>query len=189
MPSKGKKIVAPSRKQNIVKESLPNWPPLTPLIPSIDIQLDTLLPDQIFSIHNLFTSSLCRNYVSFLSSLPLATTKIQPKRDEALRGNDRFQIDDPAFAQMLWTNTALHDLVAGASANMIEEGDMEKPNLEKTFGGKVLGLNPRIRIYRYGNSTNLHDKSRSVTEDAQERDNSLVNIVGGHSSLWSSLLI
>ena len=152
MPSKGKKAVVPLKKQAIVKEPLPNWPPLTPLVPSIDLQLETLLAEKILLIHNLFTSSLCRNYVTFLSSLPLATTKIQPKRDEALRVNDRFQIDDPAFAQMLWSNTALHDLVAGGPGIM-EEGELEKPNLEKIFGGKVLGLNPRIRIYRYGSST------------------------------------
>lgn len=153
MPSKGKKAVVPLKKQAIVKEPLPNWPPLTPLVPSIDLRLETLLADQILLIHNLFTSSLCRKYVTFLSSLPLATTKIQPKRDEALRVNDRFQINDPAFAQMIWSNTALHDLVIGGSDSIMGEEDLEKPNLEKIFGGEVLGLNPRIRIYRYGNST------------------------------------
>ena len=148
MPMKSKKAVAGSNRRAI-DHPLPRWPALTPLPPSIDLHLETLLTDQILLIRNLFTSTLCRNYVSFLSSLPLNTTKIQPKRDEALRLNDRFQIEDPAFAEMLWGSTALRDLVTGSEHGLPEGEKSDHHELEKIFGGKVLGLNPRIRIYRY----------------------------------------
>lgn len=57
-------------------------------------------------------------------------------RGEALRVNDRLQVDDPAFAHRLWKETALHDLVAAYEAQSI-------------WGGEVLGLYENIRIYRY----------------------------------------
>ncbi|KAL9624567.1 MAG: hypothetical protein Q9160_001231 [Pyrenula sp. 1 TL-2023] len=90
----------------------------------------------ILTISNFFTSTLCRDYASFLSNLPLTTTAVQPKRGHAVRVNDRFQIDDKAFAERLWSTTALKDLIM----------NHDDP---ATWGGEVLGLNPNIRIYRY----------------------------------------
>lgn len=111
----------------------PEWPALQPLVPTCDLALEVLLEDQIVLIHKLFTASLCRQYVSFLSALPLVTTPGVPKKNEALRVNDRFQVDDPAFAEKLYSSTGLKDLVAASSFD---------------WGGEVIGLNPRIRIYR-----------------------------------------
>ncbi len=118
------------------KTRAPNWPPLTPVIPAAHLSMETVLAGQIVIIRNLFTSALCRNYVSFLSTLPLTTTPGKPKRGEAVRVNDRFQVDDPAFANRLWEASGLKYLV-----EMNED--------ETTFDGKVLGLNPNIRVYRY----------------------------------------
>ncbi|WEW55355.1 hypothetical protein PRK78_000785 [Emydomyces testavorans] len=112
--------------------SPPNWPPLKPLIPPSDLTLEPLLRDQIYIIRNLFTSALCKNYVSFLSTLPLVTTPARPKRGEAVRVNDRFQIDDGGFAESLWRETALRQVVLGED----ELG---------LWGGEVVGLNPNIR--------------------------------------------
>ncbi|KLJ07809.1 hypothetical protein EMPG_16719 [Blastomyces silverae] len=123
-------------QQTSNSNSPPNWPALKPLIPPSDLHLETLLDDQILIIRNLLTASLCRTYVSFLSTLPLITTPKRPKKDEAVRVNDRFQVHDPAFAERLWSSTALRELVLG-------EGG------EPLWGGEVLGLNPNIRIYRY----------------------------------------
>ena len=130
---------------------LPNWPPLHPLVPTEDLSMEVLLKDQIIIIRNLFTATLCKNYVSFLSSLPLTTTPAKPKEGDALRVNDRFEIHDPAFAEQLWSSTALKHLVTGAIRNDDEEeaaDDLPK-NLEQLWGGESCGLNPRIRIYRY----------------------------------------
>jgi hypothetical protein len=114
----------------------PNWPPPTPVLPADSLTLETLLPNQIVTISNLWTSTLCAKYVAFLRSLPLTTTPGIPKKGDAVRVNDRFQIDDAGFAQRLWSETGLSEVV----------GSVEDPNL---WGGEVLGLNPNIRIYRY----------------------------------------
>ena len=140
MPPKSKKKDIPRKKsdtQPAKKEAPPNWPPLQPLVPSSDLSLETLVDDQILLIRNFWTSKLCKDFVSFLSSLPLLTTPGKPKKGEAVRVNDRFQIEDPLFAERLWSGTALKELVMGC-----EEG-------QSLWGGDVVGLNPNIRIYRY----------------------------------------
>ncbi|KAF2488971.1 hypothetical protein BU16DRAFT_532013 [Lophium mytilinum] len=125
----------------------PNWPPLTPLLLESDLALHQVWPDQIITVPSLWTSTLCKAYVSFLNSLPLTTTPGKPKKGDAVRVNDRFQIDDPAFAEQLWSGTALKNLVLGTN----EEGGLGlTPKAQaKLWGGEVVGLNPNIRIYRY----------------------------------------
>jgi hypothetical protein len=113
----------------------PNWPAFTPLIPEADLSMQELLPGQIVTVPSFWTATLCKNYVSFLSSLPLTTTPGKPKKGDAVRVNDRYQIDDPAFAERLWSGTSLKSLVE------------TQPN--DLWGGEPIGLNPNIRIYRY----------------------------------------
>jgi hypothetical protein len=121
-----------------------NWPTFSPLLPSQDLALHHRLPTQIITIPRLFTSTLCKSYVSFLSTLPLTTTPGKPKKGDAVRVNDRFQTDDPAFAERLWSETGLKYLIStGEGSGMSDE---ERRHL---WGGEVLGLNPNIRIYRY----------------------------------------
>ena len=118
------------------KPDAPNWPPLSPLVPSDNLYIDTFLADQILIIRNFFTSKLCRDWVSYLTTLSMTTTPGKPKRGEAARVNDRFQIDDPIFAKQLWDQTSLKHLV-------------EQYEDQTAWRGEVLGLNPNIRIYRY----------------------------------------
>ena len=70
-----------------------------------------LLEDQILTVPKLWTASLCKRYVNFLSTLPLSTTPGKPKKGEAVRVNDRYQIDDADFAARLWSDTALKQIV------------------------------------------------------------------------------
>ncbi|TID20588.1 Oxoglutarate/iron-dependent oxygenase [Venturia nashicola] len=142
MAPKGKKkvILAASTTERL---PLPNWPALQPLLSPLDLTLEHFVPDQIITIPNLWTSTLCKNYVAFLSSLPLTTTPGKPKRGDAVRVNDRYQVDDAAFAERLWSQTALKELVTGEAAGATHE---DRSNL---WGGIVVGLNPNIRIYRY----------------------------------------
>ena len=147
--SQGKAASNAKRKDPEPPVPAPDWPALQPLVPTTDLTLKTLLEEQIIVIHNLFTSTLCKKYVSFLSQLPLVTTPVQPKAGDAVRVNDRLQFDDAAFAEQLWSSTALKQLVNGAN----ESNDPEiltRDGLKKLWGGEVCGLNPRIRIYRYG---------------------------------------
>jgi hypothetical protein len=130
-------------KQQPQQYTKPNWPPLRPLIPASDLSLETLLDDQIYLIRNFFTSSLCKTYVSCLSSLPLIRTPGKPKKGEAVRVNDRFQTHDPGFAESLWNSTALKQLVESSFQGENESG------MAALWGGRPLGLNPNIRIYRY----------------------------------------
>ncbi|CAK3735848.1 hypothetical protein DOTSEDRAFT_168591 [Lecanosticta acicola] len=131
----------------IQERDVPKWPSLQPLVPSSDLSIQCLLKDQILKIPRLWTASLCKNYVNFLSSLPLVTTPGKPKKGEAVRVNDRYQIDDPNFAEQLWSATALQALVTNPVIDGTTLTDAEKREL---WGGEVLGLNSNIRIYRYG---------------------------------------
>ena len=134
--TKAKSSKATANASEPVKPQTPNWPPLVPLVPLDQLYIETLIPDQILIIRNLFTSRLCKDYVSFLSQLHLTTTPGKPKRGEATRVNDRFQIDDPQFAKQLWEQTPLRHLV-----RQYED--------QSAWKGELLGLNPNIRIYRY----------------------------------------
>lgn len=143
MPPKSQRKVArsppsapSSRGQHVGPLPRPDWPSLSPLIPTSALAITTLLPDQILVIPHLFTSTLCKTYTAFLSALPLSTTSGKPKRGDAVRVNDRYQIHDPDFARTLWMQTGLRELVT----------NWEDP---AAWGGEVLGLNPNIRVYRY----------------------------------------
>lgn len=138
------KPIAPSQPA----QKSPNWPLLTPLIPESDLAPHEVLPGQIVTISNFWTATLCKNYVAFLSSLPLTTTPGKPKKGDAVRVNDRYQIDDPAFAERLWSETSLKGLVTGATGD--EDGlGLSETQRKELWGGEVIGLNPNIRIYRY----------------------------------------
>ncbi|KAK2744423.1 hypothetical protein FQN57_004320 [Myotisia sp. PD_48] len=150
------------KTKDIEKEKqIPNWPPLQPLVPSSHLILEPVLTNHIYIIRNLLTATLCKTYVSFLSGLPFVTTPGKPKKDEALRVNDRYQINDAAFAQRLWEHTALSELVRTYDPDVDADEDRDRPDPTMTdgistdskamalWGGEVLGLNPNIRIYRY----------------------------------------
>lgn len=149
--AQAKKLTATKTKRKLPQPNapLPNWPSLKPLVPATDLALETLLEDQIVVIRNFFTSTLCKTYVSFLSLLPLITTPAQPKEGDAVRVNDRIQFDDPVFAEQLWTSTALKHLVSDAAADISRDG-LTSNDSKQRWSGEVCGLNPRIRIYRYG---------------------------------------
>lgn len=133
---------------------VPNWPPLNPLVPKEDLSVEVLWEGQIVVIRNLFTSTLCKNYLSFLSSLPLITTPAMPKQGEAVRVNDRYEIHDPKFAEQLWSSTALKYLMTESNRETGEdeeekEGKHLRTDYKQLWGGVCCGLNPRIRVYRY----------------------------------------
>ncbi|KAK0717067.1 hypothetical protein B0T26DRAFT_675437 [Lasiosphaeria miniovina] len=114
----------------------PSWPPFKPALPVADLSLEPVVPDKVVVLRSFFPRSLCRDYVSVLGTLPLTTTPGKPKRGEALRVNDRYQIDDPKFADRLWSETGLKDAVLS-------------DDVAHLWGGDVIGLNANIRVYRY----------------------------------------
>ncbi|KZL83700.1 l-ascorbic acid binding protein [Colletotrichum incanum] len=116
----------------------PAWPQFKPPLPVTDLVPDKLdpCPDKVVLVRNFWPKSLCGFYVTFLRGLPLITTPGRPKRGEAVRVNDRFQVQDAAFAQRLWTETGLRE-------------SLGQEDIQGLWGGEVVGLNPNIRIYRY----------------------------------------
>lgn len=127
------------------------WPSIPiALGPLQDLSLQHLVPGQIVLIPNFWTSSLCRTYVSFLRGLPLVTTPGKPKRGDAVRVNDRFQVNDAGFAETLW-NAGIKQLVLDPEqAHPGLDETVEKDDaMRQLWGGDVLGLSPNIRIYRY----------------------------------------
>ncbi|KAF2682931.1 hypothetical protein K458DRAFT_48271 [Lentithecium fluviatile CBS 122367] len=166
-PKKKGKNVSPNKPaptHTSTKASPPNWPAFTPLIVESDLALQEVMPGQIVTVPNFWTATLCRNYVSFLTSLPLTTTPGKPKRGEAVRMNDRFQVDDPAFAERLWSGTSLKNLVLG----LVEQDGlgMSPVQRKELWGGEVVGVSPNIRIYRYSQGQYFdqhYDDSNNVT--------------------------
>ena len=124
----------------------PQWPPLEPLRPALDLSLDVIAKDQLVVIRNFLTPKLCQKYVSFLSGQPLVTTPATPKAGDAVRVNDRVQFDDFAFAQQLWRSTSLEHLMTKSMEQGADDSLRQKTCV---WGGEVCGLNPRIRVYRY----------------------------------------
>ncbi|KAK4963452.1 hypothetical protein LTR10_001081 [Elasticomyces elasticus] len=148
MPSKPKqtKVKSTFTTKDDEKQAPPSWPPLQPLVPAADLTFTSLLPDQVLTIPRLWTAALCKTYVSFLATLPLVTTPGKPKKGNAVRVNDRYQIDDPAFAERLWSGTALKQLVEHPTINGKE---LNVDETKQLWGGEVVGLNSNIRVYRY----------------------------------------
>ncbi|KAK5710140.1 hypothetical protein LTR17_019143 [Elasticomyces elasticus] len=149
MPSKSKqtKVKSTTTKDEGQQASPPPaWPLLQPLVPAGDLTLTTLLPDQVLTISCLWTAALCKTYISFLATLPLVTTPGKPKKGNAVRVNDRYQVDDPSFAESLWSGTALKQFVEHPTLNGKE---LNADETKQLWGGEVLGLNGNIRVYRY----------------------------------------
>lgn len=122
MPPKNKQQSAAKPKappQNVS----PDWPVFKPLLPPSDIYLETVEESQIVIARNFWTGTLCKNYVTFLKGLPLTTTPGKPKKGEALRVNDRFQANDERFANRLWMETGLRELVCGRDDDEAEDED------------------------------------------------------------------
>jgi hypothetical protein len=178
MPSKpkgAKRQDVPGKSAKVAKVPLhevptqkPNWPPMNPTVTACDISVGTLLEDQILTIPKLWTASLCKTYVNFLSTLPLTTTPGKPKKGEAVRVNDRFQVEDADFAAHLWSGTALKEIVENP---VIDGRELSEAERDRLWGGKVLGMNSNIRIYRYskGQFFDQHCKWYSNRGDAIAR--------------------
>lgn len=136
-PSKKQAIATPS--DEAPKQTTLSWPPLAPLLLPSDLELQTVLESQILIIPKFFTATLCKTYLAFLQkSISLTTTPGKPRRGEAVRVNDRFQIIDERFAKTLWEQSGLKEVI-----------EREGENGKTMWGGEVVGLNPNIRIYRY----------------------------------------
>ncbi|KAF3765090.1 hypothetical protein M406DRAFT_356805 [Cryphonectria parasitica EP155] len=155
----------------ITPTSLPAWPAFRPPLPLADLAPEAMLDSRVLLVRNFWPKSLCRDYVSFLRTLSLTTTPGKPKRGEAARVNDRFQVLDQVFAKRLWLATGLKDVLMADEWNGL-------------WGGDVVGLSPNIRVYRY---------SPGQFFDAHYDDSNVVQIESDHGPVvtkttWTLLL-
>lgn len=96
----------------------PSWPAFKPSLPIVDLSPEPHpLTSKVVLIPSFFPRSLCRDYVAFLKTLPLQTTPGRPKRGEAVRVNDRFQVDSYDFASRLWEQTGLKEILLDGDVN------------------------------------------------------------------------
>ncbi|KAJ4386739.1 hypothetical protein N0V93_009637 [Gnomoniopsis smithogilvyi] len=158
--AKDKKSKAASKAKPPTMEAVkpPAWPIFKPLLPVMDLQPQSMLDSRVVLIRNFWPKSLCRDYVSFLRTLSLTTTPGKPKRGDAVRVNDRFQVQDQAFANRLWLQTGLRDVLMGE-------------DWKGLWGGDVVGLSPNIRIYRYSPSQFFdahYDDSNTLTVESDQ---------------------
>ncbi|TLD22011.1 hypothetical protein PspLS_07859 [Pyricularia sp. CBS 133598] len=155
----------------------PAWPVFKPPLPVSDLSLDTIVPGKVVVLHNFFPRSLCRDYVAFLKTLPLVTTPVRPKKGEAVRQNDRFQVNDPDFAARLWLQTGLKEALTGRPGDDYDNAGYDDRDHDDDdvadgrlglWGGDVVGLSPNIRVYRYTKGQHFaphYDDSNTLTLD------------------------
>lgn len=127
----------------------PRWPVIQPLQATRSLNIQVVSEDQIVTIPDFWTYTQCKSYVNFLAGLPLSTTPGKPRKGEAVRVNDRFQVEDPVFAENLWSKTGLRDLVLSYQCSDRRDTDLGRKASESCWGGQVLGLSSNIRVYRY----------------------------------------
>jgi len=112
MPKPKNKASKPGKAESlaITSQAPPSWPAFKPPLPVVDLSPEPHpLTSKVILIPSFFPRNLCRDYVDFLKTLPLQTTPGRPKRGEAVRVNDRFQIDSQDFAMRLWEKTGLKE--------------------------------------------------------------------------------
>ncbi|EPS39766.1 hypothetical protein H072_6438 [Dactylellina haptotyla CBS 200.50] len=184
---KGKKVAASANDASSTTPAAPEtpqWPAFKGFLPPELLQLDTVLDRQILTVSQFFTASLCNTYIQFLSNLPLTTTPSKPKRGEAVRVNDRFQVQDPAFAKRLWLETGLKELLEREDSQELLWGQDEL-----NAGVKPWGLNPNIRIYRYTKGIYIAEiPSQSIKDHDDSNTLTLGSPPAQHRTIYTLLL-
>ncbi|KAF1808423.1 hypothetical protein P152DRAFT_221491 [Eremomyces bilateralis CBS 781.70] len=187
MPPKKSKVKSHDGSTGSAAQKQPKYPVDWPQLNSKrgyhdqNLSLHQLVPGQIITIPRFWDPALCKAYLQFLPTLPLITTPGKPRKGDAVRVNDRFQIDDAQFAEKLWLETPLRGLITGTGESSGNE--MSPEQRRELFGGEVVGLNPNIRIYRY---------TKGQFFDCHYDDSNLVTIPGDPSiparTTWTLLL-
>ncbi|CAF3480743.1 unnamed protein product [Fusarium graminearum] len=121
MPKPKNKTTKPGKVEvsALPPQAPPSWPVFKPPLPVVELAPEPHpLTSKVVLIPSFFPRSLCRDYVAFLKTLPLQTTPGRPKRGEAVRVNDRFQVDSQDFATRLWEQTGLKEALL--------QGDVEE---------------------------------------------------------------
>ena len=134
----GKKRIITDKSDDAETQPRLNWPPFNKFLSTSTCNVNIVHPNQIITIPQLWSSKQCSRYTSFLSTLPLSTTPAKAKKGDAVRVNDRFQVEDAVFAERLWSETNLKNVVLGTSdTNHLHLTEQERRTLWK---GDVVSL-------------------------------------------------
>lgn len=118
-----------------------SWPALpTPAQRSHPLELEELVSSQIVLLHGFFPSKICSAWINFLSQPGNLNLEATPpaKKGEAQRTNHRFSIRDETFANALWKDTGLADIMQNDASGMFDSSEC--------LDGRPVGLNPNIRV-------------------------------------------
>ncbi|CAG8520959.1 17326_t:CDS:2, partial [Acaulospora morrowiae] len=136
-----------------------------------DLQLQTLLENQIVVIPSFLTHQECTNLINFIEkNIPLEQTV--PNKGEAFRNNDRFSIENPKFAESLY-QSGLNSLVSHWKSFV---------STKKS----VVGLNSNIRIYKYSTGQQFGQHYDDFAKDSLGRMSEwtlLIYLNGGHNEV------
>lgn len=150
----------------------PSWPVFKPPLPVVQLlpELHPATPN-IVLISSFFPRSLCRDYVAFLKTLSLQTTPSRPKKGDAVRVNDRFQVNDPEFARRLWDTTGLKELV------LEDESIKELWQVNASLQGRAARLWLTYLFDKYAGVANLSVSTPISAYTATPKANILTAIV------------
>lgn len=119
------------------------WPTLGHKRPPLDgDSVDWTLPDQLGVVHAFLSTAECGALVA-----ACAAQRFEPsppaRRGEASRSNERWALEDAAFARVLWGK------LAPACAAWVGAGAGAGTRGGGTRGLPASGLNANIRVYKY----------------------------------------
>lgn len=154
-----------------------NWPrSFLSAKTSAKARVDCVIPGQIYTVPNLLTHGACNDLIKeFETGAQFELAKQQRTADYAARVNDRAQYDDQMCAENLWR--ILGPVLLGENHEVYGDYELEEAQTQETkLFDKSVGLNPNIRIYRYGAGHYF----------GQHYDES--NIVQGGKTKWTLLV-
>ena len=109
----------------------------------------TDLAAELFTVTDLLTATECADLISRGEQLGFAAATVAtpggPRMMANVRNNDRVTFDDPALADWLWARA--------------------RPHVPATLGGATaVGLNERIKFYRYDTAQRFNAHREGVVE-------------------------
>ncbi|KAK3016908.1 hypothetical protein RJ639_006513 [Escallonia herrerae] len=158
-----KRKMGDRKKGGEIKKKRTEWPLIKP---KAKLQITRLKDNDLFTVHNFFTSAESKAFVKAAESTGFVHQgSLGPTYGEAYRDNDRISVNDPVLADKIW-KSGLDILLSDL----------------KIRGKVAVGLNTNIRFYRYkvGQRFGRHiDESTDLGEGKHTHYTLLVYLSGG----------
>ncbi|CAI9092126.1 OLC1v1027296C2 [Oldenlandia corymbosa var. corymbosa] len=159
-----KRKMGERKKGESKKAKTSEWPSIKP---KPNLQITRLKDDDLFTVHNFFSSAESKAFIKAAESIGFAHQgSLGPAKGEAFRDNDRISVNDPVLADTIW------------------ESGLNKLLSHLKIRGKIaVGLNPNLRFYRYkvGQRFGRHIDESNVLEDGKRTHYTLLIYLSGGS--------